>query len=66
MASDGLKNGHPATGSPFFEELVELAGAIREMLIAGNRAGLAIYPDHINYWVANRFVALEMRGCRPI
>lgn len=66
MTSDGLKNGHPPAGLLIIEDLEEVAGVIREMLIAGDRAGLAAYPDHIYYWVANRLVALEMRGCRPI
>ncbi len=50
----------------FFEDLEEVAGAITEMLIAGDWSGLAADPDHIYYWVPDRLVALEMRGCRPI
>lgn len=66
MAPGGLKIGHPATGSAFFEDLEEVAGTIGEMLIDGGWVGSAACPDHINYWVGIRLVALEMRGCRPI
>lgn len=49
MAPGGLKIGHPATGSAFFEDLEEVAGTIGEKLIDGGWVGPAACPDYINY-----------------